>query len=85
MSKAPYLLFNVILLFKFRQEKEQDLDINNYMMLSVTMAYKTLLIKCQWETVLKKQLMILKLQDKHKMIIVSFLTKDTFKPLSLVS
>ena len=40
-------------------------------------------IKWQWETAHKKQQMILKFQDKHKINIVNFHTEDTFKQLNL--
>lgn len=82
MSKAPYLLFNVLDIFKIRQEKEQDLVINNYTMLLVMTDYKMPSTRCPWETVLKKQLMISKLPEKLKMNIANFPIKDTSKLLN---
>jgi hypothetical protein len=83
MSKAPFLLFNVNYLIKIRQEKVPDSVINNYTMPSVMTVFKTHSIKCPWETALKRLLMISKLPEKHKMIIASFPTKDTLKPLRM--
>lgn len=82
MSKAPYLLFNVLDIFKIRQEKEQDLVINNYTMLLVMTDYKMPSTRWPWVTVLRKQLMISKLPEKLKMNIANFPIKDTSKLLN---
>lgn len=82
MSKAPYLLFNVLDFKKIRQEKEQVLDINNYTTLSVMTDYKTPSTRWPWEIVLKKQPMTSKLPEKPKTNIASFHIKDTSKPLN---
>ena len=82
MSKAPYLLFNVIYSLISRQEKAQDSVINNCTTQLVTMVSKMHSIKCQWETAHKKQLMISRSQEKHKTNTVSSLIRDTLKQLS---
>lgn len=84
MSRAPFLLFNVHVLFKFRPEKAQDSVINNCMMLSAMMAFKTPSTRCQWEIALKKLLMTSKSQEKLKTTTANSLIRDTLKPLRAV-
>ena len=60
MSKAPFLLFNVLINLILRLVKAQVLGINNYTMLSAMTVFKMLLIRWQWEIVHRRQLMILR-------------------------
>ena len=77
-STIPSFQCNILYIV-FRREKELDLGIKNFMTLSAMMAFKMLLTKWLWVIVLKKQLMILKLQDNNRIIIANFHIKDTLK------
>lgn len=78
--KGPIPLIQRKYKLKFRQEKEQDSDINNYMMQSAMMVCKMLSIKWQWETVHKRQQTISKYLDKPKINIVNHHTENISKP-----